>query len=115
MYQNKNIYPNDLEDRLKYIIFELERRENAFPMTILLLNQDMMYFSGVIDVERCNGMNKWMTPPQRNALKTEKLEKILRIYYNSPDVEEKEASQAWMIEVAKLWNSKNKGIIIVRN
>ena len=51
LYQNRNIYPNDLDARLKYIIFELETKANIFKMTVLLLTQFMIYFSGVIVVE----------------------------------------------------------------
>ena len=45
-------------------------------------------------------------PPHREALKTSTLDRILRIYQNSPDFEEQEALQTCTEEVAKFWNSK---------
>ena len=105
LYQNRNVYPKDLDARLTFILFKLEQSSNLFPMTILLLTTVLTYFSGVIDVERCNGTKKCMVPSFRDTLKTEKLDKILRIYYNSPDIDDIDELNKWAVEVVKIWYS----------
>ena len=47
-----------------------------------------------------------MIPPKREAIKTEKLNKILRIYYNAPVASDGEEFVRWICEVAKIWNNK---------
>ena len=107
LYANKNVYPDELSLRLTFVVLEMEKRANIYAMCTLLLRKLLSLFSGVIDVERCNGTKKWMVPPKRDRLKTDKLNKILRIYYNSPDLGDS-ALNSWIINVAKMWNRKNR-------
>ena len=81
-------------------------------MHILLLRKALSYLSGIIDVERCNGIKKYICNPRRDSLKNDKLDILLRIFYNSPDIEH-ETLNEWIIEVAKIWNRKNRIIIVL--
>eukprot|EP01084_Bolivina_argentea_P260210 439356_1 len=108
LFQNQHIYSDDLSLRLKCILLKIEQKPNVFPMTKLLLQKIMCLFSGIIDVERCNGIKKWICNARREAMKTKKLDKILRIYYNSPDIDAVDILNKWVIEVAKIWNRKNR-------
>ena len=40
-------------------------------------------------------------------MKNDKLDILLRIFYNSPDIDD-ETLIEWIIEVAKIWNRKNR-------
>ena len=68
----------------------------------IVLTAILIYFCG-LDVERCNCTKKWMVPARRDSPKTEKLDKILRIYHNSPDIDDTEELNKWAVEVAKIW------------
>ena len=49
-----------------------------------------------------NGMKKWIVYARRERLLTEKLDRILRIFCNSPALGE-EDKKKWLVEVAKIW------------
>ena len=65
----------------------------------------MCFFSGIMDVERQNGIKKWIVYSKRERLKVGKLDKILRIFCNSPGIASDELRE-WLIQVAKKWWSK---------
>ena len=70
----------------------------------------MRSFSGIIDVERQNGIKKWLIYALRDRLKTDKVDKILRIFCNSPGIND-EYKKKWLVEVAKTWwSSANRQI-----
>ena len=52
-------------------------------MCILVLRKLSSYFLGAIDAESYNENKKWMLPPRGEAIKTEKLNKMLRTHHNT--------------------------------
>ncbi len=81
-----------------------------FKMILLVLRKVMIYFSGIIDVERQNGIKKWMINARRESMLTTKLDKILRIC-NSPDRDDNEVFGEWLKEVVMLfWNARDRRI-----
>ena len=109
LYKSKNIHPNDLSKRLQSILLQIEARASIFATSILLLKTFITYLSGVIDVERCNGTKKWIISPRRESMKTPKLNMVLRIYYNSPGIDDPELDE-WISEVTKIWYNKGTKI-----
>ena len=91
--------------RLEYVLMQMEQQPNVFPMCILLLSKVIKFFSGVIDVERCNGIKKWLINSRREAMRTEKLDMLLRIFYNSPGINNKDRLNEFIIESMKTWNN----------
>ena len=102
LFNNRTRCPNNQPQRLKYILLQMENKPNIFVMSLLLFRKILCLFSGIIDVERQNGIKKWLIYSQRERLKIDKVDKILRIFCNSPcinDVDKKE----WLVQVAKIW------------
>ena len=87
--------------RLKHIYLEMEDQRNVFPMLYLLLTKIMCFFSGIIDVERQNGIKKWIYNAKRDRLLTS----------ISPNQEEVDALRVWFVEVAKIyWKNADRVI-----
>merc|ERR1711971_469137 len=80
-----------------------EKRVNVFGGLFPLCKKIVNWFSGVIDVERKNGVKKWICCANREAMENETLDAILRIYCNAPSGEDEEELRVWLIEVAKVF------------
>ena len=93
------------------IWLQLEMRMNVFANCLLLLTNVLCSFSGVIDIERQNGVKKWICNAKRHSLLTETLDKLLRIYCNAPDLDDEEQKREWITAVAKIyWKSAERAI-----
>ena len=64
----------------------------------------MCLFSGIIDVERQNGIKKWLIYSLRERLTTDKLDEILQTFCDSPGLTDEDKNK-WLVEVAKTWRS----------
>eukprot|EP01083_Nonionella_stella_P112328 330329_1 len=84
-FEIRNLYPNDMSMRLKSIVFKMEEASNIFVMNLYVLQKVMICFSGVIDVERQNGIKKWMFNARQEGMLTQNMDKILRLFCNSPN------------------------------
>ena len=103
LWSNRKVHPKDQPKRFKTILFAMERKSNIFGMCLLLFRKILCLFSGIIDVERKNGILKWTVYAKRERLLTEKLDKILRIFCNSPALDAGEERKKWLVAVAKIW------------
>jgi hypothetical protein len=111
LFSHKNVYPDNMAQRLLFIVLQMEEKKNMFDMILLVMKRVMIYFSGIIDIERQNGIKKWMLNARRESMLTTKLDMILRIYCNRPNCNDDEYLHPWLMEVAKKWyNAANRQI-----
>ena len=80
----------------------MEDMSNNFKFLLMIWRRFLSFFSGIIDVERHNGIKKWMFTARRHHINTDTMDKILRIFCNSPDVNTDEARK-WCEAVAAIW------------
>ena len=66
LWKIRTVFPDDFDIRFKYIFLKIEKKRNAFPMLYLLLKKVMCLFSGIVDVERQNGIKKWICTAKRD-------------------------------------------------
>ena len=110
LWSQRNIYPDNYTTRLKSVWLQMEQRQSAFSNCFMLLTKVLCLFSGIIDVERQNGIKKWICNAKRDSLLTSKLDQILRIYCNAPSMEDEYCKQ-WLTEVVKIyWAAANRSI-----
>ena len=102
LWNNRLKHPNDKPQRFKYVLLQMEAKANIFVMTLLLFRKILCPFSGIIDVERQNGIKKWLVYSQRERLLIGKIDKILRIFCNSPGIDGHD-KKTWLVQVAKKW------------
>eukprot|EP01083_Nonionella_stella_P079037 216609_1 len=108
-FQNRNLYPNDMSMRLKSIVFKMEEASNIFVMNLYVLQKVMICFSGVIDVERQNGIKKWMFNARQEGMLTQNMDKILRLFCNSPNPKDDVNLKPWIMECLKIfWSNAEK-------
>ena len=74
-----------------------------YTMNLLLFRKILCLFSGIIDIERQNGIKKWIVHAKRERLLTSKLDQILRIFCNSPAITGTDIKKKWLVAVAKIW------------
>ena len=51
--------------------------------------------------ETANGVKKWILSAKKERLKPETLDMILRIFFNSPDINDYENKKQWLVHVLK--------------
>ena len=105
LFDNKDLYPSDSSVRINLIVKRMEEQANVFPNLLMLCKRLMTFFSGVIDIERANGFKKWIVSAKRESLKSETLDMILRVFFNSPDIDDYENKKQWLVACAKIWNN----------
>ena len=74
-----------------------------YPTVFPVIKKVLIYFSGIMDVERQNGIKKWILTAQREGMKNGTLDMVLRIFCNAPKEGDVEALREWKVEVAKVF------------
>eukprot|EP01083_Nonionella_stella_P161350 528374_1 len=103
--------PNDMSMRLKSIVLKMEEASNIFVMNLYVMKKVMICFSGIIDVERQNGIKKWMFTARQEGMLTQNMDKILRLFCNSPNPKDDVNLKPWIMECLKIfWSNAERQI-----
>ena len=108
MCDNEDLYPTESSICINAIVKRMEEQANVFPNLLMLCKRLMTFFPGVFDVERANGSKKCIASAKRDGLKPETLDMILRIFFDSPDVDDYENKRQWLAACAITWRNMAK-------
>ena len=104
----KNKYKDDNDLQIKMVSLKMEKNSSCFKMSIMLFRKIMTYFRGIIDIERYNGCKKWMITSRRMSKSINKVDKIMRIFINSPNMNDNEQRKKWSVAAAIQWSQQDR-------